>query len=210
MTADAAAGVALGLFFAAQIGPVTLLMIRSVLRGGRGFAVGFAMASAVAAIDVLYAAVGLAGVGRLVSGEPIRLALGLASASILVVIGARTLWTGVRARAGLEVDDEVVAPRTAFATAVAATALNPLTIALWTIAFPAAVPAGATDSVANAAAVVLGVAVGTLAWYCGIATLVAAAGKYVGDRILRAVDVLTGAGLVGFGGVLGHRAIAER
>lgn len=67
MIANAAAGFGLGLFFAAQIGPVTLLIIRSVLRGRRGFAVGLAMASAVAAVDVLYATVGLAGVGRLLS-----------------------------------------------------------------------------------------------------------------------------------------------
>jgi putative LysE/RhtB family amino acid efflux pump len=210
VSADAAAGFGLGLFFAAQIGPVTLLIIRSVLRGRRGFAVGLAMASAVASVDVLYSAVGLAGVGRLLSGEPIRLAFGLASASILVVIGVRTLWTGLRARSGLELEDEVVVPRAAFATAVAATALNPLTIALWTIAFPAAAPSAATDSVADAAVVVIGVAVGTLTWYCGFAAFVAAVGKYVGDRILRAIDVLIGAGLVGFGSFLGYRAVAER
>lgn len=134
----------------------------------------------------------------------------MASAAILALIGVRTLWTGLRARTGLESDDEVVAPRPAFATALAATALNPLTIALWTIAFPAAAPTAATSSAAGAAAVVVGVAVGTLTWYCGFATIVAAVGRYVGDRILRAVDVLTGAGLVGFGSYLGYRAVADR
>jgi hypothetical protein len=54
-------GYGLGLFLAAQVGPVTLLIVRSVLRGGRAFAVGLAMAAAVAAIDLGYAIVGLAG-----------------------------------------------------------------------------------------------------------------------------------------------------
>jgi putative LysE/RhtB family amino acid efflux pump len=127
-----AAGVALGLVFAAQIGPVTLLIVRSVLRGGRAYAVALAMATAVALVDLLYATVGLAGVGHFLTHGSIEIAVGSASAAILVVVGARTVWTGVRARTGLELDEEVVAPRSAFVTAVAATALNPLTIGLWT------------------------------------------------------------------------------
>lgn len=57
-------GLGLGFFLAAQVGPVTLLMIRSVLRGGRAVAVAVAMAGAVACIDLLYAAIGLAGAGQ--------------------------------------------------------------------------------------------------------------------------------------------------
>jgi hypothetical protein len=43
---------------------VTLLIVRTVLRGGRALA----MAAAVALVDLLYAAVGLAGIGRALSG----------------------------------------------------------------------------------------------------------------------------------------------
>lgn len=70
-------GYALGLFLAAQVGPVTLLIVRSVLRGGRALAVRLAMAAAVAGIDLLYAAVGLAGVGSLLNGGALRLWLGV-------------------------------------------------------------------------------------------------------------------------------------
>jgi hypothetical protein len=38
------AGLGLGLFLAAQVGPVTLLIVCSVLRGGRALLVGLAMA----------------------------------------------------------------------------------------------------------------------------------------------------------------------
>src|SRR5215216_4825322 len=132
------AGLGLGVFLAAQVGPVTLLIVRSVLRGGRAVAIALAMAGAVALIDVLYGALGLAGAGQLLRADPIRIVLGSLSAAILLAIGARTFWTGLRARVGAEADGEVTTPRRAFATAVAATALNPLTIALWTISFPAA------------------------------------------------------------------------
>src|ERR671935_2084462 len=110
-------GAGLGFVLAAQVGPVTLLIVRSVLRGGRAVAVGVAMAVAVALVDLLYAAVGLAGAGRLLHGGALRLVLGLVSAAILVAIGARTVWIGFRARVGLEDVDDVVAPRRAFLTA---------------------------------------------------------------------------------------------
>ena len=40
---------------------MTLLIVRSVLRGGRAVAVGLAMAGAVALVDVLYGTLGLGG-----------------------------------------------------------------------------------------------------------------------------------------------------
>jgi putative LysE/RhtB family amino acid efflux pump len=202
-------GYGLGLFLAAQVGPVTLLIIRSVLRGGRALAVGLAMAAAVAGIDVLYAAVGLAGAGTLLNAESTRLWLGLVSAAVLIAIGARTFWIGWRARFGLESDHDVVAPSRAFLTAVAATALNPLTIALWTVSFPAAAPAEATESTAAAAALLLGVALGTLTWYGGFSTAVALVRKRIGSRLVRLVDIASGAGLIGFGGLLGYRTLHE-
>jgi putative LysE/RhtB family amino acid efflux pump len=112
---------------------------------------------------------------------------------------------------GLEPADDVVAPSRAFLTAVAATALNPLTIALWTVSFPAAAPAQATGSTAGAAAVLLGVGLGTLTWYGGFSTAVALTftRKRVGDRLLRLVDFGVGSGLIAFGGLLGYRSLHE-
>ena len=188
---------------------MTLLIVRSIVRRGRALAVGLAMGAAVAAIDLAYAIVGLAGVGRLLNHEPLRLWLGLVSAAILVAIGARTLWIGWRARFGLETAEEVVAPSRAFLTAVAATALNPLTIALWTVSFPAAAPAEATRSVADAAVLLVGVGLGTLTWYGGFSAAVAAIRKRVGDGLLELIDFASGSGLIGFGALLGYRTVHD-
>jgi threonine/homoserine/homoserine lactone efflux protein len=167
------------------------------------------MAAAVAGIDLLYAAVGLAGVGSVLDGGALRLWLGLVSAAILVAIGARTLWAGWRARFGLESAADVVAPGRAFLTAVAAAALNPLTIALWTVSFPAAAPARAAGSTAAASALLLGVGLGTLTWYGGFSTVVALLRTRVGPRLLRLVDLASGAALIGFGSLLGYRTLHE-
>jgi len=203
------AGAGLGFFLAAQVGPVTLLIVRSVMRGGRALLVGLAMAAAVALVDLLYATLGLFGAAQLLGGGAVRTAFGLTSGAILVAIGARTAWIGFRARVGFEAVHEVVAPRRAFVTAIAATALNPLTIALWTVSFPAAAPAVANNSAGEAAFLLAGVAVGTLTWYCGFAAAVALARRRMGDRLLAAVDVVAGCGLMAFGGLLGYRAVAD-
>lgn len=203
-------GLGLGFFLAAQVGPVTLLIVRSVLRGGRAVVVGLAMAGAVAFIDLLYAALGLAGAGQLLNSSVASLALGLLSAAILVGIGARTVWRGIRARAAAEAEDDVGTPKQAFATAVAATALNPLTIALWTISFPASAPHAAATSTWPAVLALCGVALGTVAWYGGFALIVALMRRRIGPRILVGIDVLIGSGLMLFGMLLGYRTVSDQ
>jgi putative LysE/RhtB family amino acid efflux pump len=116
----------------------------------------------------------------------------------------------MRARFGLEPADDVLGPRRAFVTAVAATALNPLTIALWTVSFPAAAPDAAGSSVAHAAAVLAGLALGTLTWYCGLAASAVLARDRIGPRFLAGIDIGTGGVLVAYGGLLGYRALDDR
>lgn len=199
-------GFGLGLFVAAQIGPVSLLIVRSVVRGN--FRIGVAMAAAVALVDLAYAALGLAGVGRaLQETGSVRTVFGFVGAAVLIALGLRAMWIGFRARFGLETAEEVGTPRRAFATALAATAFNPLTIALWTAAAPAAV-SGAHSST-DTVALLIGVGLGTLTWYTCFAGAIALARKRVGPRLLAAVDVTAGAGIVAFGALMGYRAASS-
>jgi len=196
-------GYGLGLFVAAQIGPVSLLIVRSVVRGN--FRIGFAMATAVALVDLGYAALGLAGVGRLLEeNDAVRLTFGFVGAAVLVALGLRTMWIGFRARFGLETAEEVGTPRRAFATAFAATALNPLTIALWTAAASAAV-SGGSRSAAGTVALLAGVGLGTLSWYTAFAGAIALTRQRIGPRLPAAIDIGAGAGILGFGAYLGLR-----
>lgn len=195
-------GYGLGLFVAAQIGPVSLLIVRSVLRGN--FRIGLAMAGAVALVDLGYAALGLAGVARALEATDAGVALGFVGAGVLAALGVRAMWIGFRARFGLETADEVGTPRRAFATAFAATALNPLTIALWTAAAPAAVSGGSRSS-AGTVALLVGVGLGTLTWYTAFAGAIALARRRIGPRLLAAIDIGAGAGILGFGAYLGFR-----
>jgi putative LysE/RhtB family amino acid efflux pump len=203
-------GFGLGLFVGAQPGPVSLLCVRSVLRGA--LTSGIAIGAGAAVIDLLYAGLGLAGAASLLEAEALRVAFGVTGALVLGFIGARTLWAAFRVRLGGELDEEVASPRRAFATAVAATASNPLTIATWAAIFTAASAAAVGDAATSASGAALmlgGVALGTLTAFTLLSLLVAAVRDRFGPRMLATVDAVAGAGLLGFAGVLGWRAVNE-
>jgi putative LysE/RhtB family amino acid efflux pump len=200
-------GLGLGALVAAQVGPVTLLLVRSVVRGA--LATGLAMAAAVGLVDALYATAGVAGAAPLLQIGPLEMVLGLLGASVLVVLGARTLHAAFRVRLGGESEEEIATPRRAFATAFAATASNPLTIASWAAIFAATTTAGTTGSGASTVALLIGVGLGSLGWYVGLTCVVALARQRIGDRVVRIVDVIAGAGLVAFGGLLGAKSISD-
>jgi putative LysE/RhtB family amino acid efflux pump len=205
-----AVGFGLGLFVGAQPGPVSLLCVRTVLRGA--LASGLAIGAGAALIDLLYAALGLAGAASLLEIDGLRIALGALGALVLATIGARTLWAAFRVRLGGEVPAEVATPGRAFATALAATASNPLTIATWAAIFAAASTAslgGAGGSAADSVLLLCGVACGTFTAFAALSTLVALVRGRFGPRLLAAVDAVAGAGLLGFAGLLGWRTAQD-
>ncbi len=199
-------GLGLGASVAAQLGPMSLLAIRSTLRNG--VAVGLAIGAGIAVVDTLYAAAGAAGAGVVLTFEPIRLAAGIVGAVVLVYLGARTLWSAFRIRLGGETGEELATPRRAFVVALGATASNPLTIASWAAVFAAASTAGAAEGTA-VIALLAGVGLGSLAWMVVLTSGVSIAGRFVGDRLLRTVDGLAGVGLIGFGGLLAYRTLRD-
>ena len=202
-----AVGFGLGFAVAAQVGPVTLLTVRSVIRGG--FAVGLGMAAGVALIDALYAAAGAAGAGAALELDVLGLALGLVGAVVIATIGVRTLWSAFRVRMGGEADEEVATPAQALRTALAATASNPLTILSWAAIFAAASTAEVATGGSASALMVGGVLAGSFAWMAVLAAGLALVRQRVGDRGLRLLDVASGTGILVFAGLLGWRTIAE-
>jgi putative LysE/RhtB family amino acid efflux pump len=197
-------GIGLGLAVAMQVGPISLLCIRSVLRGS--WAAGIGIAGGAALIDALYAALGTAGAASLLQIGPLQLVLGVVGALVLAAIGFRTLWTAFRVRHGGEHPDEVRGARRAFAISLAATASNPLTIVSWAAVFSAASTARVADTPGTATAMLLGVAIGTFSWFSGLSTVLALIRTRVGTGFVKLVDAAAGAGLVGFGVLLGARA----
>ena len=200
-----ATGLGLGFLVAAQVGPIWLLCVRSVLRGRLLSGLGIGLGAAL--IDVVYAALGVAGVTQLLRIPQIRLGLGLAGAAMLLAIGARTLWSAVRIRSGLETPGEIISPGRAFRTALVATASNPLTIVAWGAIFAAVSTARIAHTTPAAAALLAAIGFGSFAWFATLSGAVAVVRRRVGERGLHIADALSGLGIMGFGGVLGWRAL---
>lgn len=196
-------GFGLGFFVALQLGPMSLLLIRSTLRDG--VRVGLAIGAGVAVIDATYAALGAAGAASLLTIGPLRLVLGVVGTAVLVWLGVRTLLAAVRVRAGLEGPADVGDPRRAFRTSLGATASNPLTIVSWAGIFAAA----STGTSASAVPLVAGVALGSATWMTLLASGVAVARRAVGPRAVLVADGIAGLGLLGFAGVLGWQTATD-
>lgn len=198
-------GFGLGFFVALQLGPLSLYLIRSTLRNG--WEVGLAIAAGIAIIDLAYAALGAAGAAPLLALGPLDVILGLLGAAVLVLLGARTLWSAFRIRLGEAA--EPVSPKRGFLTALSATASNPLTIASWAAIFSAASAAGAAGTVPSAVLLIVGVGFGSLTWDVALATGTALAGRAAGERLLRVVDLVAGIGLICFGAVLAFSVLTD-
>jgi putative LysE/RhtB family amino acid efflux pump len=198
-------GFGLGFFVALQLGPISLFMIRSTLRGGLW--IGLSIGAGIAPIDALYATLGVAGAAPLVSIGPVRVVLGLVGGAVLVILGLRTLYSAFRVRSGGETELEVSSRRRAFATALIATASNPLTIVSWAAIFAGATAAAAAGTAGGAALLVIGVAAGSATWFALLATGVASARRALGQRTMRVADTVAGLGLIGFGGLLVYEGI---
>jgi putative LysE/RhtB family amino acid efflux pump len=202
-----ALGFGLGFVVAAAVGPISLLCIRTVLRGALG--TGVAIGAGAAVIDATYALLGAIGAGRLLQIDALQVVLGLVGAAVLAALGARTLWSAFRVRLGGESLEEVATPRQAFLTSLAATASNPTTILSWAAVFAAASTASAVDGTGETLLLVAGVGCGTLTWFTLLSVGLSAVRARVGDRLLAAVDVGSGLGLLAFSGALGLRAARD-
>jgi putative LysE/RhtB family amino acid efflux pump len=200
-------GLGLGFLVAAQVGPIWLLCARSVLRGR--LRTGLAIGAGAALVDLVYACLGVAGAAQLLRVAPLRLALGLLGTAVLLALGARTLWSAFRVRAGGETQEELASPLRALRVSLAATASNPLTIASWGAVFAAASAASVATSAGTTSAMLAGIGVGSFAWFATLSVGMAALRRRLGDRGLRAADALAGLGLLGFAGVLGWRTVHE-
>jgi putative LysE/RhtB family amino acid efflux pump len=193
-------GFGLGFLVALQLGPMSLFLVRSTLRAG--LLTGLGVGAGIAVIDALYAAAGAAGAAPLLLVDPVRLALGVLGAGVIVWLGVKTLWAAWHVRAGLD-GDAASSPLTAFRTSLGATASNPATIVSWAAIFSAASPGE------QPVPLVLGVGLGSLVWVTTLAAITSVVRRAVGVRSIRIADGIAGLGLLGFGGALGYRTLHE-
>ena len=188
-------GLLIGLSIAAPVGPIGVLCIRRTLAEGRlaGLVTGLGAATADALYGVI-AGFGITAIANLLVGYQgaIRLVGGL----FLCSLGARTFVTAPAERAATAVGQTLLG---AYGSALALTLTNPLTIVSFAAIFAGAGIAATPDASDAAALLVLGVLLGSAAWWLILSSAVAALRGRLTVTALRWINRLSGLVLLIFG-----------
>jgi threonine/homoserine/homoserine lactone efflux protein len=199
-------GLLIGFSIAAPVGPIGVLCIRRTLAQGRiaGFLSGLGAATA----DALYGAVAGFGV-TVVSGFLLeqRLWIQLAGGLFLVAMGVRTL-RAAPAAAAAEARPRGAGLAAHYLSTFLLTLTNPMTIIAFVGIFAALGIAAGGGSPAAAATLVLGVFLGSSAWWLFLAGGVGLLRDKFDPGRMRWVNRLAGAVLIVFGALALWQAAA--
>lgn len=213
-------GVLFGLGAAAPIGPVNVEMARRSLT--RGWAHGMALGFGAVSVDVVYAVAAVAGMSVAAKSAWVFWPLAVGGTVLLVYLGVGCLRAARAAmKTGWQIGESAppgtAAPSTGapglgrvYATGVAMTAVNPMTLAFWFGGFTSQalsqVGEGGREMLFWMAA---GVFLGTGLWVVGFSGLMAVAGRWRKPWWMAAADVAGGVVLLGFAGLSAWACVAR-
>ena len=194
-------GMALGLAIAAPVGPIGVLCIRRTLALGRRIGILSGLGAATA--DMLYGAVaafGLTAISSLLLG--LSLWIRLVGAVFLVYLGVRTALARPAKNELTAADDGAPQRATgalaAYTSTLGLTLTNPATILSFAAVFAGVGLVGARADVLSAGATVVGVFCGSALWWLILSSVVGALRRRISVRVMRWVNVLSGATLLIF------------
>jgi threonine/homoserine/homoserine lactone efflux protein len=186
-------GLGFGFILAATVGPMWILCLRRTLAGG--VLVGLASGMGIAIADALYGAIaafGLTAISGLLLAQ--QRWIGLVGAALLIYLGIQAIVTKPPP---LETVARPTGLGTAFLSTLGLTLTNPPTILAFAAVF-AALGLASSDDYALAALVVLGVFLGSAAWWIVLAVAASRLRARIGPPLLRAINIASGIAILGF------------
>lgn len=185
----------IGIAVAAPVGAMGVLCIQRTLT--RGWRAGLSTGLGIATADAIYAGIAAFGVAAISAAfvawqDPLRLIGG----AVLVYLGVRSVLGSSRVASCS--DAETTSHGSLYASSVALTLTNPMTIMAFGAVFAGA---GLTvaPSAASAALATLGVGTGSLAWWLSLTGAVTVAKHGLGDGLVRWVTRVSGLVVAAFG-----------
>jgi len=205
MLASLLAGYLLGLGAAVPIGPVNVEIARRTLAGG--FRAGFALGCGAVTVDVTYAGLTGFGLARLLDIPGVKLPLQIAGTGLLTYLAISCMVAAFSSRR--HADDQGtanVSVRRGYLTGLLMTLLNPMTLAFWLVAVPAAGARAQADSLWLVCA---GVFLGTISWVVGFAGMISGLRRFQQRWWMMAADLAGGCILLLFAILGGIAAMHE-
>jgi threonine/homoserine/homoserine lactone efflux protein len=194
-------GAGIGFAVAAPVGPIGMLCIRTTLERGR--VAGFAAGLGAAVADAIYGMIGVLGVTA-ISGiiEAQRFWLELGGGIFVIAFGIHLGLTKPNVQNGT--DEIPVSLWADFVKTLVLTLANPSTILTFMAIF-AGVPGAAASELAAVPVIVLGVLLGSAAWWLFLSQGVGVIRHKISEQALKWMNWAAGALLVAFGVyTLGH------
>ncbi len=188
-------GLAIGFSIAAPVGPIGVLCIRRTLAGGR--TIGLLSGIGAATADAFYgslAAFGLTALSTFLVQQQVPLRL--VGGAFLCYLGARTLLSRPSAQTN---PANPTSQLNAYGSTFLLTLSNPLTILSFAAIFAGFGLAAERRSYPSAALMVLGVFLGSSAWWLILATATSLLKSRLGLTGLTWVNRISGAIILGFG-----------
>jgi threonine/homoserine/homoserine lactone efflux protein len=188
-------GLIMGFSIAAPVGPIGILCIRRTLAEGR--ASGFLSGLGAATADALYGCVagfGLTVISGFLVGQ--RFYIQLIGGIFLLALGIKTLRSAPSERAAAASGTGLAA---SYASTLLLTLANPMTILSFAAIFAALGVADTGGNLSAAALLVLGVFIGSAAWWLLLSGGVGLVREKLSSGVLRWTNRLSGAILVVFG-----------
>lgn len=197
-----ALGILGGIFVTAPVGPVNVMIMQRAFR--YGFSTGLAAGLGASLADLVFAtaaAFGISTISGFIEGHS-RL-IQLTGGMLVVVFGARILWRQPGLSKPLPPERK---QRSKLAIATAAflmTITSPATVFGFIAYFSALGEWGPQeDDLVGTFQLLLGVLIGTIGWWCGLAWVVTRLRLKFDETTLARINVVSGALLVGFGALI--------
>jgi threonine/homoserine/homoserine lactone efflux protein len=186
-------GLAFGFILAATVGPMWVLCFRRTI--AHGALAGLASGMGIAVADGLYGAVAAFGLTA-ISGFLLQHSfwIGLAGAAFLVYLGVKTLTAKPALDGGTA---ETASLGRAFLSTLGLTLANPPTILAFAAIF-AGLGLAANLDYRGASLVVLGVFLGSAAWWIVLAAGAGWLRGRIGPALFRAINIVSGLTILGF------------
>lgn len=203
-----ALGILGGIFVTAPVGPVNVMIMQRALR--YGFPSGVAAGAGAAFADIVFATGAVFGISTIegfIEGH--SRAIQLVGGALVFVFGARILWRQPGLNAPLPAETRQKTMLGLAMTTFVLTITNPATIFGFIAYFGALGEWGPQKGeYFGLLQLVLGVAIGTFGWWCGLAAVVTRLRLHFDDAMLARFNVIAGTLLLGFGGgILGRLSV---